>query len=912
MAAAMEPNELLAARARGAVTAFLRASACGVDASDAVERMALDLRRVFIQAPFRLAWQDGSDTVCWHVQATGRPVQEPLPEFVDTDWREAIEVGRHAIRMRGSSPNFSGARVRLTTCGAECLITADAPDTAARQLFARTPELLLVIDALAAVIQAQNAARAAADAVSKREATSRADQLRRDVLLVISDVSADDDLLARISRVSDIVRGKQEARSVAPAIATWLVQELLSTGWPGRELHSRANTQTDTPLSKAIEALLGILGVTEASGGMTCESPGDPLGEAALRTLAALLDQPCASPSEATDVSLTRALPLWTLHHGHLRTQVELPVGGAPNRTQAADKKEVQSGLTALWREVEAVLRLRRSAGRGKKPAYSESQGRRSPRAVTALWFCLHTLDQLEAQERREPSPGATRVEADLAFVIRECVRFLCLGRRRDYHMAPAPFAVSLANVVRAHAERLLGLSPHYEIAELLQRLGRIEGLNRGRQATRHLLHVLDVYMAGQLLLGTAVPPLSADGHDQSEGPPLLADLLAEGAAAQRGGPAGLALRRAYALAALFHDVGYLLFPSSLRPEPALARGDATLRAGFEHVSRGMTASSRALIEPALLALGAPPYCSEREDALARWLRGQGQASHPDHGVLSAYYLHQVCARASAAGVSEPTGVSGSGLTVTERAVRAVLLHSAATVPVSVDADPVASVLVFVNELFDWDPERALGSAPSDVGRTFHQRQVDLSPLEHQARSLLVHLDLSRDGLKAEDVASGAVRAEAAAPWRFDYTLHRPEHLEAPAYHTWLLKAQRLGRLRGRRGVWPPALALLTPPDERVKPWESLRELLDAVTPNLGSPLRGALEAWLHRLSPGSYASPNDDHIEALVLDERTAFDPAVDLNLELRELDHAIDALVRSQQALGAPARPRRRPPRR
>lgn len=266
----------------------------------------------------------------------------------------------------------------------------------------------------------------------------------------------------------------------------------------------------------------------------------------------------------------------------------------------------------------------------------------------------------------------------------------------------------------------------------------------------------------------------------------------------------------------------------------------------------------------------------------------RGKAAHPDHGLLSAYYLHQIFARARAAGVVESK--------LAEHAVRAVMLHSAAPVPVDVNADPVASVLLFANELFDWDPERALGSAPSDVGRTFHQRQVDSSALDHQARALLVHLAMLPEGERAKkkSVVSGTVRQDGRKRWCFDYVLDRPERLETPAYHTWLLKAQRLGRLRGERGVWPPRLALHTRRDERLSPWESLGNVLDAVAPQVGSPLRGALEGWLGELRRLG-TSNTAPFFETLILDPRTGFDPAVDLNVELCELDNAIDAFVRS-----------------
>jgi hypothetical protein len=603
------------------------------------------------------------------------------------------------------------------------------------------------------------------------------------------------------------------------------------------------------------------------------------------------------SPPHAAEVAtdlrerLLRSLVFWTREQTRLRRLAQSPVAVDTHDPSDALPAMLEQARSVLWPYVRYALTQAREFDEEPSPTPADPsaaapawEGSDSARTVAVLWFCSLLLEALAAKPR---SPvwrdGATtanvsprmgemrwaRFYADLSFVIRETVRFLCFGKRPDFYLQPAIYAASLATIVRVHAEHVLELSPRYEIGELLRRLGRSEGLNRGQQPVHHLVHVLDVYVCGYLLLSLRLA-------DETQGDALrvertIADVLASGSSATPGSAQGQSLQQAYALAALFHDVGYLLFPSTARPAPALARGDKVLQAGFERLEAALSASAEVMATPAADVLGQEPYCKRGNDVgLARWLDAQRQAPQPDHGLLGAYYLHHVCSHV------------GAGASAVQRqAVRAVVLHGANDVEIVTEADPAAAVLVLANELFEWDPERALGPAPSAVGRSFHLMRGSASPLEPRARAIWASLDWTDEPHGAAR-APRLTRAGGRRPL-VEMQLHLPHRLDAPVYHFWLLKAQRYGRVRASETGWLPRLRLHTPRDARLPDSLSMRTVLDCVVGNLPSPLRGALEEWLARVGM----------FETLDIDETTAFAPSVDLSALLSNLDQEVDLLV-------------------
>jgi hypothetical protein len=881
----------LRARVLDAVYAFFAAINSAPDqprtSRDLFEMFADALVRILLPCSFHLFWEDRR---ALHVAARqdrrsrnasyGWPPGPPARLVAGSVTAYApFEIQHYTRDGTIVAVSFTRSASQRLLCMA---LDDENPHDVALLLLRSVRDLQLLYSSLQAVVDA------AIVAAAERERTFA-------VLGRLASVTQDRtlELPLRVREVARILGEGAVDVDVAREASVWLLQELLGAGWP-----TRLDMAGDAPpLRRSIVDLRQRRRQAETADAPV---PRDATLAAALATLDALLeDEPGSAVTRTATLrgprprssgeykQLLAALAPWTREHLRFQRLAESASHAQPHdaslRIDAAARR-------VLWRYVEheqerhpRTRPARRRAVGGGAPgrAAAPAEGRASPRVVAALDFCLRALDSMETtlSPRDDIPSGAVRVEAEvsaaLAFVVRECVRFLCFGRRPDFLVQPAVYADALAHVVHWHAEAVLGLSPRYEVGELLTRLGCREGLNRGQHPLHHLLHVLDAYICTDWLLSLSLADKNGSDHS-------LADVLAGGESARHGSIQGQTLRRATALAVLFHDVGQLLFPSSARPATTLARGNATLVGAFAKLETKVAESATALVEPAVDVLSRPPYCTpDNEARLARWLDLQRSAAHPARALLSAYYLHHVCSR-----------VAGDSVDLQRQAVRAVLLSNALEVEIDARSDPAASLLIAANELFEWDPERSLAPAPSAVGRTFHLTAADVSGLELRAHSFGFNLEQGSD-------PAGPPRTSLCPDppdgWPvIDVHLQFPQRLDVPIYHLWLLKAQSLGRIRPGALGWSPRLRLHARADRRLPADMPMCRVLDHVTARLPSPLRGALEEWLRRLR-----SSRDGHVcdhagdEIVTLGPETAFAPDVDLNACLFILDREVDAFL-------------------
>jgi hypothetical protein len=477
-------------------------------------------------------------------------------------------------------------------------------------------------------------------------------------------------------------------------------------------------------------------------------------------------------------------------------------------------------------------------------PPESRRRGAPSARNWLALWFSLHVLYSI-GKEPQLRDRESCALHADLAYVLREGLRYACFGHRADYFFQPSTYAAALRRLVEHHAHEIIGLPRDYNVVRLLEEIGDQDGLNR-YVAAEHLQHVLEVYIAGHFILSVKIhvpdaasvslPPAQLDGQ-------TVAEALTSG-----GGKPSRArlLRQAYCLASLFHDVGHLLFPRDSIPHDSLDWDDPEIAAGLQKVGNSVSEAGGQVAQKCFDDLGLAYYS---KDELARW-RGELGVSEPNHGLLGAWYLHRV-----GLGVLENTtdvdGFREEQTEILRMAVRAVLLHGAATGQIRTDADPVAAMLIVCNEVFEWDPGRHLAPAPSTIGRSFHVMAADVPAREPRD----AWIKIPSLSVRAGDPATGELEAALIVdPTQETFPeihigLQAPQRLDVPVLRLWILKAQSLGRLVPTRHGLCPTVTMRSRIDVTLlSRGLTTKSLLDRVTERKAlSHIRPALRAWLAR-----------------------------------------------------------------
>ncbi len=658
---------------------------------------------------------------------------------------------------------------------------------------------------------------------------------------------------------------------LAEDLAVTLLQELMGTGWAVRQVGSLQRDRpsfpgylsgsdgTGAPADRRFADSLKLSGVCDVLASMVSlaveRTPPGPDRAAkevicrrlaqiirCLRALLGLSSEPEAPPLVRGEEALG-LLPVWTRVHEACRALCRTRPGSDHEYEIATDLwgPAVQETLVLLPRQLELYSAI---PGIGGGPE-SRRRGSPSARNWLSLWFTLRVLTSIgEIPQLGDRESCA--LHADLAFVLREALRFACFGSRNDYFFQPSTYAAALRRLVEYHAQVMVGLPRDYNIVHLLEEIGEQDGLNR-YMAAEHLQHVLEVYIAGHFVLSVKVEVASPEGAAALPAE-LAGQTIAE--ALTSGGPhknpeRARLLTQAYSLASLFHDVGHLLFPHGSSPHDSLDRGDPEIATGLQKVGDRVNEAGGEIAQSCLEALGLAYYT---RDELARFRAELQGAGEPNHGLLGAWYLHRV--GVDVLGRSED--IDGFRETQTEilrMAVRAVLFHGASTGQIRSDVDPVATMLIVCNEIFEWDPGRHAAPAPSSIGRSFHVMAADVPSREPRDAWIKIPSLVVRAPPETPGALEAVLRVDPKQKtWpEIHIGLQVPQRLDVPVLRLWLAKAQSLGRLVATRHGLCPTVVMRSRVDVGLLARRlTTKSLLDRVAERKTlSAVRPALRAWL-------------------------------------------------------------------
>lgn len=413
------------------------------------------------------------------------------------------------------------------------------------------------------------------------------------------------------------------------------------------------------------------------------------------------------------------------------------------------------------------------------------------------------------------------RLRAQISLLLREVFRQSVFGHSPDFGFDDAAYLEALSGVVEQHARFVLGLSWEVDLYNLLRSLGESRDADDHPFTASHLQHALQVYICGLFLADVQV----------SQERTLLGFLAAP--TREPGEEALRELKQAFALAALFHDAGMLLFPRVFFPTSELPHGNRLLSQRLQHIRSEISDATQALMGDCERELVAAQYFDpQQERALASWIRAEIEAGRPDHSLLGAWYLHHI-------------GGSSMVPEILRPAVRAVLLHQVTSQPIDPQCDPVAALLVYCDELMDWRPSgRPKGGLPAgfpDLG----SRNLDVRREGSRARSI------DFPGLYYED-RHWKIDAFSDGKVCFTITigLQEPDHLTMPVYHIWLLTLQNLVRVIDERSRWTHKITISSTVPGRLSAMQrDHTDVLEALARTTRQPCRAHLSTWRNRLT---------------------------------------------------------------
>jgi CheY-like chemotaxis protein len=478
------------------------------------------------------------------------------------------------------------------------------------------------------------------------------------------------------------------------------------------------------------------------------------------------------------------------------------------------------------------------------------------------LWFVFDVADLYRAggiaaslalePERREMFYAITRT-------IHECLRTQLYFSSPGFEGQHALTTQALRVLVQHHA-RWRSRVPHE--VELAAHLEDIDANRQGQiDAEGHLEHVLDVYIGGYFLANLHI------GTSGSE--PSKCNRAAIHVAGQvELGPSPKAMTdylTAYALAALFHDSGMMLFPILPPVDRGLTSSDDSVSRALARVRNTVTDAGRTLVDMCLRELEIQGCLDQTQTPeFAAWVDRQRENGEPDHALLSGWYLLTSCTRA---GSLRPE--------VIRAAVRATVLHGALGVSIDSCENPVAAMLVVCDEIFDWRPARrqrpdvelrsALaanvihGRGRPSRGRARHFGIAGIWAHSDQPGKLVVGLD------PGERAANGNGGAQPSWP-NIVIGLRSQNDLDASVIEHWLRSAQNIGRIRHSGAGWGPSVTLESEvPPRLMKLGKTTRTLLNETVQRTRLSIRGRLQHWLETALFSDFDS-NQVRIEAVQL----------------------------------------------
>ncbi|HXU30532.1 MAG TPA: hypothetical protein VN851_08155, partial [Thermoanaerobaculia bacterium] len=427
------------------------------------------------------------------------------------------------------------------------------------------------------------------------------------------------------------------------------------------------------------------------------------------------------------------------------------------------------------------------------------------------------------------------RLRAHVSLLLREALRQIAFRDSTDFHFDATAYLEALSGVVEHHAHFILGLPWGIDLRNLLRSSGESRDADDHPFMASYLQHALQLYLAGLFLADVQVKGRFGGGRT------LLGVLASQGL--EPGTGALRELRQAYALAALFHDAGMLLFPRVFFPNQELPQGDRSVRERLRHVRQEVDSAAQDLMAECERELVSEQYFDpQKERSIAGWLRVETEAGRYDHSLVGAWYLHRVACTVVPFEVLRP-------------AVRAILLHQIVAQPISSQQDPTAALLVLCDELMDWRPsgrpKGGLAAGFPDLG----SRSLDVRREGSRAQSIRFPQLTYRNDCWEMQVASGE-------PFPLvEITLREPDHLTMPVYQIWFLMLQNLVRvIDDSSRQWQPEVTVTSSvPGNLAARDTNHQEVLGILARTSRHPCRAFLETWLQRLtneSVGTQTSP--------------------------------------------------------
>ncbi len=425
-----------------------------------------------------------------------------------------------------------------------------------------------------------------------------------------------------------------------------------------------------------------------------------------------------------------------------------------------------------------------------------------------ALWFAVALLPETSSDAEHDTPVRRWVVRTSLAWVVRESLRRLVQGDRADFRWEPERYAEAMFDLIELHGSSVLGLG--LDVRGVLTTFDHLEGTLDQGLISGHRQHVIEVYLSGQFLLDLQ--------RTQPDGSHVRVTRMLGG------GSTGL--RRAFALAALHHDLGALVL-ARLRDTAPWSDHLALPAEARETIASHRRKDCASLLKRCELEVKDSRLLEHLADRA--WTASDG---HGDHALVSAWMLLHLGRDAEV-----PDEMLAPAL-------RAILLHGDVTAPIDLARDPAAAVLVLCDQLFEWEPTAA-GWAP-------HSQPPGPSPRDLPPRSRARALRVAGLQLSHEDGHLQARIAQDEAWPAFTIELHHPDLLHLPTWQIWLSMSQCLGRIGTAEHGWRPRILLKSElasgvAEQGLHTYAQLDRLANLTPAASVRPLAMKLRKWLTR-----------------------------------------------------------------
>lgn len=838
-------------------------------ASSILGPLARSLRRLLVHDELLLIWEDEGCAVGVLACAPGSPVagdspnectSECPPELSKIQGWPASEQGCSALRvtqysagkevraLRVSGPVGSAAGWLWIVCQGE-------------HVSAEWQWLVAHCQALRSLYFATNAILRAQSAISEHRAA-----LRAQVSTLLRKQGAES-LPEAVALLKQLRQGGPAELDILQDVAVFMVQSALGSGWRSRS---------------GIEELYEGVRLGQEALERAHDRGLEPL-LCAVRCLRVLHSPAESLPADLLSSAPLDLLPLWTRIHEHWRPLCERPMEPSPGMEQAW-QDAVERTRPQLRGHLAALNARLLEAGEDAQEA-ATARSLPSVRNLLYLWFCLRLLDEETRLRQVLLDNELCQLRAELAYLLRESLRFACFGDRPDYFFHAPTFTAALQVLIGLHAHHVIGLPGECAIGTLLGKIAREGGVSR-LLAAEHFQHVVEVYISGHYLLSLRIEAAQAAADRQYLQDWTLGQAMA-GTDHRRPDDEQVQIYlQAFSLAALFHDIDHLV----LHIEPALGQGLALdadqVGESLDRLSGARRAATQEEASRWVTELLRTKFkyvrAGDDDQELRGWLEGQKKPGTAHHGLFSAWYLHLRC--------TDPKPQFKDALRM---AVRAILMHSSHAVKIDAEVDPIAALLVLCDEVFEWDP--ALQTAPSEIGSNLLVIGTTLAPHVLRARSIrLRSLSMSRD-------SSQVCLALPPAPTELwpvlDLTLLPADRLDLPVFMLWLRKSRNLGRIQPTRYGFGPTLVVRSSLSSTLQRLQlSNARLLTLLAERIAPAYRDLFHDWVHEVCTGTASRAGEEVVTLGPLRRSEIYKAA--FNKLRPELEQKAAALIQELQA--------------